>query len=903
MVHGEQGGHEGPLAELRRQLADGLARAQLTQTMLAHRAGLGRTTVAQALSPRAKAPSAATVTAMARVLRLPDGDLLSLLRDVAGEPRLDPTRDEGPGKPIEEWDPHDLEIHPAGTGFGAGAPPQRALPGYVRRAHDLVLAEAVEAAAAGDSRMLILVGSSSTGKTRACWEAVQPLAARGWRLWHPYDPTRAEAALADLNQVAPRTVVWFNEAQHYFGHPQAGERIAAALHSLLTCPDRRPVLVLGTLWREYADSYAALPQPDGLDPHSRVRELLTGRTVPVPDAFDQDALNKAEGLARGGDRLLADALTRADNNGRVAQDLAGAPELLRRYEHGTPPARALLEAAMDARRLGAGLHLPQAFLKDAATDYLTDHDYDELTDDWAQTAFVNLARPGHGKQAPLRRTNPRPLRHPPGAPVQATAPALEVGMAFRLADYLEQHGRITRQSLCPPTSFWHAAHTHLAADDLNNLSLAAEQRYRLRWAHDLSQRAADEGDADAWIHLADLRMRARDLDAAEALARQAADAGNGDALTLLARIREAAGDLKGAEDFARQAAAAGRTNALTHLAGMREAAGDLKGAEAFAQQAVAAGDTYALTHLARMRERAEDLKGAEDFARQAADAGHADALTLLADLRMRAEDLEGAEDFARQAAAAGRTYVLTHHARKRGEDGDLDAAETLARQAADAGDADALTLLARIREAAGDLKGAEDFARQAAAAGRTNALTHLAQVREVARDWEGAEVLAQQAADAGHLIRLVQLRRAVAVGGLEGGEGFARQAAAVGHTDALTYLAQMREAAGDLKGAEYFAQLAAAAGDTDALTLLARIREAAGDLEGAEGFARRAAVGGQYFPLLRLGWRLEEAGNLESAEGLLRQAADAGRYIDGVGERARWPHGLDPDGSPTPPWN
>ncbi|MER7826991.1 hypothetical protein ABTX85_31030 [Streptomyces sp. NPDC096097] len=840
---------------------------------------------------------------MTRELRLPDGDLLRLLRDAAGEVRLDPARDEGPGKPIGEWDPHDLEVHPAGTGFGGGAPPQRALPGYVRRAHDRVLAEAVGAAAAGNSRMLILVGSSSTGKTRACWEAVQPLAAQGWWLWHPYDPTRAEAALADLNQVAPRTVVWFNEAQHYLGHPQAGERIAAALHSLLTCPDRRPVLVLGTLWREYADAYAALPPPEGLDPHSRVRELLTGRTVPVPDAFDQDALNRAEGLARGGDRLLADALTRADSNGRVAQDLAGAPELLRRYEHGTPPARALLEAAMDARRLGAGLHLPQAFLMDAATDYLTDHDYDELTDDWAPTAFVNLERPGHGKQAPLRRIHPRPLRHPPGAPVQATAPAPEVGLVFRLADYLEQHGRITRQSLCPPASFWHAAHTHLAADDLNNLSLAAEQRCRLRWAHDLSQRAADEGDADAWIHLADLRMRARDLEGAESLARQAADAGNADALTQLARIREAAGDLKGAEAFARQAADTGRTCALIHLAQMREWHWDLKGAEAFAQQAVDAGDTYALIHLARMREAARDWEGAEAFARQAADAGHADALTFLADLRMRAEDLEGAGAFAQQAADTGRTYVLTHHARKRAEAGDRDAAETLARQAADAGHADALTLLADLREAAGDLKGAEDYARQAAAAGHTAALTHLAQMREAAQDWEGAEALARQAADAGHLIRLVQLRRAVAVGGLEAGEAFARQAAAAGHTDALTHLAQMREAARDLKGAEDFAQLAAAAGDTDALDLLADLREAAGDLKGAEGFARQAAASGQYFPLLRLTWTLEAAGNLERVEALRRQAADAGQYIDGGGEQARWPYGLDPDGSPTPPWN
>ncbi|MFB7506143.1 hypothetical protein ACFC0P_22110, partial [Streptomyces broussonetiae] len=224
--------------------------------------------------------------------------------------------------------------------------------------------------------MLVLVGASSTGKTRACWEAVHPLAAEGWRLWHPHDPTRAEAALADLDRAAPRTVVWLNEAQHYLGHPQAGERIAAALHTLLTHPDRGPVLVLGTLWPEYADTYTALPLPGDPDPHSRVREILTGRTLTVPDTFDREALHAATALAQGGDRFMADALTRAHAHGRLAQDLAGAPELLRRYEHGTPPTKALLEAAMDARRLGVGLHLPQSFLTDAAADYLSDHDYD-----------------------------------------------------------------------------------------------------------------------------------------------------------------------------------------------------------------------------------------------------------------------------------------------------------------------------------------------------------------------------------------------------------------------------------------------------------------------------------------------------------------------------------------------
>ncbi|MFD8046487.1 hypothetical protein [Streptomyces sp. Tu102] len=253
---------------------------------------------------------------------------------------------------------------------------------------------------AGRSQMLVLVGESSTGKTRACWEAVQPLAKQGWRLWHPFDPTRAEAALEDLHRVGPRTVVWLNEAHHYLGDLTAGERIAAAVHRLLTSSQRGPVLVLGTLWPDYFKQYTALPKPREPDPHSRVRELRAGHAVSVPEAFDTAALTAATAMAEHGDQLLADALTRAWADGRLAQDLAGGPALLERYQSGSPVAKALLEVAMDAHRLGVGMHLPQAFLTDAVPDYLHDNDWNQLTDDWAEQAYAELARPVHAKRAP-----------------------------------------------------------------------------------------------------------------------------------------------------------------------------------------------------------------------------------------------------------------------------------------------------------------------------------------------------------------------------------------------------------------------------------------------------------------------------------------------------------------------
>lgn len=273
-----------------------------------------------------------------------------------------------------------------------------------------------------------------------------------------------------------------------------GERVAAAIHVLLTQPGRGPVLVLGTLWPNFANEYATQPTSGKEDPHSRTRELLAGRTLTVPEAFDREALRMAAILAKDGDRLLAEALTRA-TNGRVTQDLAGAPELLHRYANATAAAKAVLNAAMDARRLGAKLHLPQAFLIDAAVDYLSDQDFDELTEDWAQSVFADLTRLVHGKQAPLRRTGDRPKRRPPASPRPSTVRLPEAATMFRLADYLEQHGRNTRQAQCPPASFWHAAYTHLTDPDaLCRIADAAQSRHRLQWAHHLYHRAADAGE-------------------------------------------------------------------------------------------------------------------------------------------------------------------------------------------------------------------------------------------------------------------------------------------------------------------------------------------------------------------------------------------------------------------------
>ncbi|WP_199566852.1 ATP-binding protein [Streptomyces triticagri] len=118
-----------------------------------------------------------------------------------GSPGSDTVPTELATRRIGVCHPLDLEVHHAIHLASA----QEVLPTYVPREHDAHLQHIVEAARAGRSQLCVLVGESSTGKTRACWEAIQSLDTDGWRLWHPFDPTRADAAMAGLAAVGPKT--------------------------------------------------------------------------------------------------------------------------------------------------------------------------------------------------------------------------------------------------------------------------------------------------------------------------------------------------------------------------------------------------------------------------------------------------------------------------------------------------------------------------------------------------------------------------------------------------------------------------------------------------------------------------------------------------------------------------
>ncbi len=434
--------------------------------------------------------------------RLQIGGMLARLageiRDALARPDSDVTV---AGRPLEEvTDPFVLEVHRPVQPEDA-PPGLPVLPPYVPREHDQVLGQVVRAAAEGRSGIAVLVGGSSTGKTRACWEVLALLRDRDppWRLWHPIDPSRLDAALTELASIGPRTVVWLNEAQFYLDPAEAGlgERVAAGLRELLRDPARAPVLVLATVWPGFWHSLTTRPAAAD-DPHAQARELLAGHDITVPAAFTSAQMGQ---LARVADVRMALAASSAPD-GDVIQFLAGAPELLARYRNAPAAAAALIDAAMDARRLGMGAGLPQAFLEAATPGYLTDAEWDGLGEDWLEQALAYTAVPCKGARGPLTRIRRRPAR--PAARNRGEQPASMVTVAgplYRLADYLDQHGRAHRATQIPPAEFWSAAAAHAAPADQAALGDAAHDRGLYRDAVQLHKNAAGSGNTRAALYL------------------------------------------------------------------------------------------------------------------------------------------------------------------------------------------------------------------------------------------------------------------------------------------------------------------------------------------------------------------------------------------------------------------
>ena len=381
-------------------------------------------------------------------------------------------------RPAGQWTPAELGVHQ----IAGGGP----MPAYVRRPHDEWLRAVLDPETIYN-RLVLIRGDALTGTSRAAYEAVTDVLAD----WALECPPNAAALAARLEAGIPaRTVLWLGDLRHY-ADADGGAAILEHLDGVLE--DEGLVVGIATIWPGYWDSYAAAAAA-GLgadDPAAVVGRLLApldvlaeydpasldpayGGVVDVPARFTPAEMAAA---ADSGDPVLAAAVAAAGPDGQVTQYLAGAGDLLARYEGpGADPYRhALITAAMDASRLGHAGPLPAAQLRDAALGYLHDPrqvgDWDTALDSsWALTPISSAV--GNGT------------------------------VNYRVAGFLDQQGRRTRADQLGPASLWDALAARVGGmNDRGRLAQAAQDRGLYRRAAALWTSAAAAGRTDAATHL------------------------------------------------------------------------------------------------------------------------------------------------------------------------------------------------------------------------------------------------------------------------------------------------------------------------------------------------------------------------------------------------------------------
>lgn len=375
---------------------------------------------------------------------------------------------EGPDPPtgadtVTTLGPARLEVHNAADPAAPQAGRIPELTAYLPRTHDDRLRGVLgDVLSGGPSRLVMLTGESSTGKTRALYEALIALAPHS-PLLHPVDARDLVEMLA-AGRVRPGCVLWLNEAQRFLYGPD-GHEAAGKLRAVISAT--AGIAAVGTLWN--TPYWNELTNPVPSRSYDQAKALLTQPAlavrIDVPAHLDAEDLNAWRQHAQSGsDQRLNQALTAGIADGRVVQHLSGGPELVAAYfadDQGgqlfTAAEHALITAALDARRLGYRGPLPGALLAAAADGNLAPR-HRSPDPDWARAALNALAT---GRRADGTHTSIRSTL------TALTAVYTRSGAvpAYEPADYLHQQCRSMRAEQYGTPALWTALIGHATRPD------------------------------------------------------------------------------------------------------------------------------------------------------------------------------------------------------------------------------------------------------------------------------------------------------------------------------------------------------------------------------------------------------------------------------------------------------
>ncbi|MGY2087938.1 tetratricopeptide repeat protein [Nocardia gipuzkoensis] len=570
---------------------------------------------------------------------------------------------DGVGLPrMEELDPYLLYATP--TQFGQ-AGHYGTTDRYVPRIHNDVDARLGDALAT--DRLVVVVGPSKAGKTRSLFEAVHT------HLPHARVVVPAQGRLADIAacpefvDLEEPAVVWLENLDRFLTGSGA---LDPALLTKLTARAARTVVV-ATLRSE---ARARLRTEGGELTHDTrvlLQEATEIRLAPTSNSPEEQA-RAAEaypGLELGDYGL--------------AEVLAGAPELLQRYDDAQdidPVLWTVIRVAIDWARIGQPGPIPETVLT-------------ELADTAAVTLLPHRDVPDSGiREAVEAARNPVPGVGRVSALL--TQPLPDGTRAYRPFDYLIAADDGQHHPVRPiPDDFWYTATTDTDPDTLFAVAYAAYLREKVSEAETLLRRSANAGHPGAMYNLGALLYEQDKTEEAETLWRAAANAGHPGAMYNLGALLDQRGKTEEAETLWRAAANAGDPGAMYNLGHLLNQQGKTEEAETLWRAAANAGHPGAMYSLGLLLDQRGKTEEAETLWRAAANAGHPDANYNLGLLLYEQDKTEEAETLWRAAADAGDPDAMYNLGLLLNQQGKTEEAEILWCAAADTGHLKAINAL------------------------------------------------------------------------------------------------------------------------------------------------------------------------------------------------------------------
>ncbi|MGK8553455.1 SEL1-like repeat protein [Nocardia gipuzkoensis] len=533
---------------------------------------------------------------------------------------------------------------------------------YVPRLHDDVdfrLARVLT----GD-RLVLVVGPSKAGKTRSLFEAVRTRLPDA-RVVVPTPESLSQIpACPEFIDSADTLVVWLENLDRFLTTSQP---LTPAVLTRLTSRRARTIVV-GTLRSEARYRLRGGSEELAHDTRVLLEQAIHIELAPTSDNPDEHAAAAATYPSLNLDRY------------GLAEIIAGAPELLKRYDdarYRNPALHTVIQVAVDWVRVGRTDPVPEQTLAELAVTVVENQRPEldiSLADIRAAISAARTPPEGIGRVAALL-TDRLPDR----------------SRGYRPFDYLVAADDGQHHSPRPiPDDFWHLATVDADVDVLVSTALTAYFRGHLTETEALCHRAAHAGDRNAMFNLGIVLYERGQAEDAETWWRRAADAGDHSAMFNLGVLLYERGQVDDAQNWWWRAARGGDLNAMSNLGVLLRKHGKIDDAQTWYRRAADAGDHSAMFNLGVLLYERGRTDEAQTWWRRAADTGDPNAVFNLGVLLRKRGRIDDAEAAYRRAADNGHIPAMFNLGALLHERGEMDEAAAWYRCAADAGDQSAM---------------------------------------------------------------------------------------------------------------------------------------------------------------------------------------------------------------------